>query len=674
MTMTKKDTIMENFHGTEVSDPYRWLEDPTSAETISWNNDMSARCHTYFDTAPYKSEDKKRLEALWNYPKHFVPEVVNGNLFFQKNDGLQNQAVLYRRSGNEDEVIIDPNQLSDDGTVAMTNYKASHEGTYIAYATSTHGSDWQEIYIREVDSKKDLSDTIQYVKFSSITWAPDDSGFFYSRFPDPETVSEEDEGKYHAVYFHKIGTPQKDDELIFDDQSDKDLMYIPLLSDDKRYLYLIVNRGTSVQNRLYIKNLQIDEGFTRLLDQEDAGYSYITNVNDVFYIYTDLNAPNGKLIAIDSANPTQEKWQVIIPEQEDVIDNITYLNGKFIVTLLHDAHHKLHIYNVDGTFLYEIDLPILGSLTGITKDKENNAFYFGMTSFLSPTTVYSYHMDTKNLSVFAESELQIDTGQFETKQVFFPSKDGTKVPMFITQHKDIVLDGENPALVTGYGGFNISLTPGFNPAALRWLEKGGIYVSVNLRGGNEYGEKWHKDGMLENKQNVFDDFISAGEWLMEQKYTRNKKLAITGGSNGGLLVAACMLQRPDLYGAVICRVPVIDMLRYHKFTIGHFWMGEFGDPDNPEHFPFMYAYSPLHNVKEGQTYPPILIATADTDDRVVPAHAKKFAATLLEKASPDSKVVLRLEQKAGHGMGKPTAKVIEEWVDFFAFLENELAD
>lgn len=310
----------------------------------------------------------------------------------------------------------------------------------------------------------------------------------------------------------------------------------------------------------------------------------------------------------------------------------------------------------------------------MTKDKEKDIVYFGITSFLNPTTVYEYHIDTKKLSVFAESELQIDTEPYETTQVFFPSKDGTKVPMFITHHKNITLDGENPALVTGYGGFNISLTPSFNPAALRWLEKGGIYVSVNMRGGNEYGEKWHQDGMLANKQNVFDDFIAAGEWLIGQKYTRNEKLAITGGSNGGLLVAACMLQRPDLYGAVLCRVPVIDMLRYHKFTIGHFWMGEFGDPDNPDHFPFMYAYSPLHNIKEGQTYPPVLIATADTDDRVIPAHAKKFAATLLEKANPDSKVVLRLEQKAGHGMGKPTSKVIDEWADFFAFLDNELAD
>lgn len=674
MTMAKKDNVAGDFHGTKVSDPYRWLEEANSAESIAWADEMVKQCDTYFGTAPSKAKDKERLEELWNYPKYVVPEVVKNRLFYQKNDGLQNQAVLYRQTDGLDEVVIDPNQLSDDGTVAMTNYEVSHEGKYIGYATSTHGSDWQKIYIRDVDSKEDLSDCIEHVKFSSITWAPDDSGFFYSRFPDPETVSEENEGKYHAVYFHELKTPQQDDELVFEDRKDKDLMHIPLLSDDKRYLYLYVNRGTSTENRIYIKDLQADGDFVRLLDKEDAGYTYITNIDSTFYFLTDLAAPNGKLIAIDTTNADNENWQEIIPEQADVIDHITYLNGKFIVVILHDAHHQLHVYHQDGTHSYEIDLPMLGSLTGITKDKENGICYFGMTSFLTPTTVYKHHMDTEGLTVFSESKLQMDITSYETIQVFFPSKDGTKVPMFITRHKDLPLDSENPALVTGYGGFNISVTPSFNPAVLRWLEKGGIYVSVNMRGGNEYGEKWHKDGMLENKQNVFDDFISAGEWLVEQKYTRQEKLAITGGSNGGLLVAACMLQRPDLYGAVLCRVPVIDMLRYHKFTIGHFWMGEYGDPDNPEHFPFMYAYSPLHNVKEGETYPPVLIATADTDDRVLPAHAKKFAATLMEKASPDSTVVLRLEQKAGHGTGKPTSKVIDEWADFFAFLENELAD
>ncbi|MBP1968423.1 prolyl oligopeptidase [Virgibacillus natechei] len=672
MKTVKKDNIVEDFYGTKVADPYRWLEDSSSLETVEWGNSLAAQCDTYFSQAESKAFDKQRLEELWNYPKFFVPKQVKSNLFYQKNDGLQNQAVLYKRGEEQDAVVVDPNTLSEDGTIAMTNYAFSNDGAYIAYATSLHGSDWQQIHVRDIQSGQDLEDHIRYVKFTAIAWAPDHSGFFYSRFPEPGSVEKEDESNYNAVYFHKLGTSQDDDPLVHEQPDEKELMFSPMISDDEKHLCLHVFQGTASENRVFVKAIDSKVEFMRLLDDQNAGYQYITNEGRIFYFQTDLDSPNGRVIAIDLDHPEPQNWQEVLPEQDDVMDSVKFINGKFIVVLLHDAHHQLHVYNQNGTYLYQIKLPIIGSLTEMTCHKETDEIYFGMTSFLSPTIIYHYEMDDPDVTVFAESTLPVDTTDFQTEQVFYTSKDGSKIPMFLTHHNDIKLDSENPVILNGYGGFNISRTPSFNPAILRWLEKGGIYAVANLRGGNEYGEKWHKAGMLENKQNVFDDFIAAGEWLIETKYTNQKKLSIMGGSNGGLLVAACMLQRPDLFGAVICTVPVIDMLRYHKFTIGRYWIPEFGNPEKPEHFPFLYAYSPLHNIKNGQKYPPILITTAESDDRVLPAHAKKFAATLLEKADKDSTVILRLEAKAGHGLGKPTSKVIDEWADFYAFLDMEL--
>jgi prolyl oligopeptidase len=663
---------MDDYHGTKVSDPYRWLENPDSEHSINWSNWMGERCEAYFSKIATRDTDRKRLEELWNYPKNFVPKKVKDKLYFQKNDGLQNQAVLYRKDEDKDVVILDPNSLSEDGTVAMTNYSFSKDGKYLAYATSTHGSDWQEIHVQDLTTGKDLEDHIQHVKFTSITWAPDNTGFFYSRFPEPGSVEPEDESNFNKVFFHKLGDPQANDTLIHEQPEDKELMFSSFISDDDQYLCLYVYLGTATENRFYIKALDKDEKFTRLLDKADAEYMYVTNKDNIFYFKTDLQTPNGKIIAVDITNPDSPNWKDIIPEQDDVMDFVMALQDKLVVGLLHDAHHQLKVFNLDGTLSHHIALPILGSLTDITRSKEDNEIYFGITSYLSPTIVYNYNMDTRELSVFAEAELPIDISGFESKQVFYTSKDGTRVPMFLTYQKGLELNGENPVILYGYGGFNVNMTPAFSPSILRWLEKGGIYAVANLRGGTEYGEEWHRAGMLENKQNVFDDFIAAGEWLIDNKYTRKEKLSIMGGSNGGLLVAACMVQRPDLFGAVICRVPVIDMLRYHKFTIGRYWIPEYGSADNPEQFPFLYAYSPLHNIKEGVKYPPVLIATAESDDRVVPAHAKKFAATLMEKADKASTIVLRLEAKAGHGLGKPTSKIIDEWVDFYAFLEKEL--
>ncbi|WP_026908692.1 prolyl oligopeptidase family serine peptidase [Paucisalibacillus globulus] len=672
MITVKKDTIVEDYHGTKVSDSYRWLEDPSSSESKEWSNWMGEKCETYFSGIETKVEDKKRLEELWNFPKYFVPKKVKGNLYYQKNDGLQNQAILFHKDKENETVVLDPNTLSEDGTVAMTNFSFSKDGKYLAYATSTHGSDWQEVHVRDLTTGEDLEDHIQHVKFTSITWSPDSSGFFYSRFPEPGSVAPEDESNFNKVFFHKLGDSQAVDELVHEQPEDKELMFSTFLSDDEKYLVLYVSLGTATENRLYFRPINSNDSFTRLLDEADAEYLYVTNKDNIFYLKTDLNTPNGKIIAIDINNADPSNWKEVIPEQEDVIDFVIALNEKLIIGLLHDAHHQLKVFELDGTYSHDIELPILGSLTDITRSKDDNEIYFGVTSFLSPTVVYNYKMETKELKVFAESDIPFDTTAYETNQIFYTSKDGTKVPMFLTHRKGMELNGENPVILYGYGGFNINMTPAFNPALLRWIEKGGIYAVANLRGGTEYGEEWHRAGMLENKQNVFDDFIAAGEWLIENDYTRKEKLSIMGGSNGGLLVAACMVQRPDLYGAVICRVPVIDMLRYHKFTIGRYWIPEYGSADNPEQFPYLYAYSPLHNVKEDVLYPPVLIATAESDDRVVPAHAKKFAATLIEKADPDSTVVLRLEAKAGHGLGKPTSKLIDEWVDFYAFLEKEL--
>lgn len=672
MTVVRKSDVVEDYHGTKVADPYRWLEDPNSLEAKEWTKEIGEACDAYFEDTKTRDEDKARLTELWNYPKYFVPKRVEEELFYQKNNGLQNQAVLFKKGTEQDSVVIDPNKLSDDGTVAMTNYSFSGDGKYIAYTTSTHGSDWQEIYVREIYSGQDLDDHIKWAKFTPLTWAPDNTGFFYSRFPEPGSVSEEDEGNYSKVYFHALGTSQDEDKLIYEQPDNKELMFSPFISHDDTYICLDVRHGTAAENRFYLKKLDSKGDFTRLLDEGDAQYTYIHNKGSQFYFKTNLDAPRGRIISIDIEDSSRENWQEVVPEQEDVMHGVKVVNGQFVIAFLHDAHHQIHVYKEDGSYDKKINIPMIGAITEISGKHNQSEMFFDMTSYLSPTVVYRYDFTGGELEVFAQSELKVDTSQFETKQIFYTSKDGTKVPMFITLKKDLPLNGENPVILYGYGGFNVSLTPSFNPAILRWLEKGGIYAVANLRGGSEYGEKWHRAGMLESKQNVFDDFISAGEYLIEQNYTSQKKLSIMGGSNGGLLVAACMVQRPDLYGAVVCRVPVIDMLRYHKFTIGRFWIPEYGSADNPEQFPFLYKYSPLHNIKEGQKYPPVLIATAESDDRVVPAHAKKFAATLLEKAHEDSTIVLRLEAKAGHGLGKPTSKLIDEWVDFYAFLDKEL--
>lgn len=668
---TRRDDTRENYHGTVVADPYRWLEDAASPEVQAWSEAQNALTRSYLDAIPMRERIQARYTELMNYAKYSVPRKKGDRYYFAKNSGLQNQAVLYRQDapGGESSVVLDPNTLSSDGTVALTNQVFSKDGRLLVYGTSSSGSDWQELHIRDVDSGTDYPDLIRWCKFTSIAWRDDNAGFYYSRFPEPGTVPPEDQTNFNQVYWHQLGTQQTEDILTYERPDAKELGFHPLITDDGKYLLLHVWNGTDPRNRIYYREVASDGDFVRLLDEADASYDFLGNDGPLFYFHTNLNAPRGRIIAIDIRQPERTNWRELVPEQEDVIAFSLMVNSQFVIAYMHHAHHTLHIYGTDGRFVREITLPTLGSIVGISGEQTDTELFFSFTSFLYPPTIYRYDFTDQSLSLLYKTETSFNAAGYETQQIFYNSKDGTRVPMFLIHKKGLKLDSNNPVLLYGYGGYNVSMTPSYSTTIGLWVENGGVYAVANLRGGNEYGEEWHQAGMLEKKQNVFDDFIAAAEWLIANKYTTSSKLAIMGGSNGGLLVAACMVQRPELYGAVICRVPVIDMLRYHRFTVGRYWVGEYGNAEkSKEHFDFLYAYSPLHNVKEGTVYPATLIMTADTDDRVVPAHAKKFTATLQAANGGNNPILLRLEMKAGHGLGKPTTKVIEEESDMLAFL------
>jgi prolyl oligopeptidase len=669
----RKASIVENFHGTMVADPYRWLEDSLSPESQAWIQEQNKATRAFLDT-PLRQEIKERLTELWDFPKYELPQEAGGRLFFQKNDGLMNQAVVYvQEPGGEPIPLLDPNTFSADGTVALTRFSPSPGGKLLAYALSASGSDWQKVRILQVDSGKEYPETINWCKWTTLPWTPDAEGFYYSRFPQPGTVPPEDQSNYCQVYYHRIGTDQREDVLIFSRPEAKELGFTPIISEDDAYLGLVVTYGTSSRNRFYYRPLEGKGEFVRLLAEGDAAYRPVGNLGKKFYFLTDLDAPRGRIIAIDLDRPGREDWEEIIPQTDDVIDQAHFLGGQLVLTYMHHACHRLERFSPAGSHIGGISLPGLGTVIGASGRFDCNRFFIGYTSYLFPPAVFSCNLSSGKLTPFGDSALPFDPGEYETSQVFYASKDGTKVPMFITHKKGLAPDGANPAVLFGYGGFNISMTPNFWPMHLMFMERGGVFAVANLRGGSEYGEDWHRAGMLENKQNVFDDFIAAGEWLIENKYTSSKRLAILGRSNGGLLVSASMTQRPELFGAVVCWVPVIDMLRYHKFTVGRYWIPEYGNAqENPEHFKFMYAYSPLHNVREGVDYPPTLIMTADTDDRVVPGHALKFAATLQEKYAGPKPILLRVESKAGHGPGKPISKLIDEGADMYTFIFRTL--
>jgi prolyl oligopeptidase len=668
---TRRDDIIDDYHGTKVADPYRWLENPSSEDTLVWVKAQNTLMSHYIAAIPARNKIQARMATLWDYPKYSVPGKRGGRYFFSKNTGLQNQSVLYMQQTLQSEaaVVIDPNTFSEDGTVALTNQAFSKDGKLMAYGISSGGSDWQEIKIRQVDSSIDFPEVILWCKFSNIAWSHDNQGFYYNRLPEPGTVPEEDQSNFSQVYWHTLDTPQSADRLIYERPEAKELSFSPFITNDGVYLMLHVWHGTEPKNRLYYREVQSDGPFIRLLDEADARYSLIGNTGSIFYILTNLDAPRNRIIAIDIEHPDQSNWKELIPQQDDVMDFVIMVNNQFVVTYMHDAYHLMKIYNLDGSFVRDIVLPTLGSIVEISGKPEHTEMFINFTSFLYPPTIFRYDFPSSSLTLLHGAEIDFDASNYETKQVFYTSTDGTRVPMFLTHKKGLTLDSNNPTLLYGYGGFDISLTPSFTIPTLVWLEHGGIYAVANLRGGGEYGEEWHRAGTLENKQNVFDDFIAAAEWLIANKYTNASRLAIQGGSNGGLLVAACMLQRPELFGAVLCHVPVIDMLRYHKFTVGRYWVSDYGNAEtDSEHFKFLYAYSPLHNVKEGVDYPATFILAADTDDRVVPAHARKFAAALQAANNGNNPILLRIEMKAGHGLGKPTARVIEEKSDVLAFL------
>ena len=669
----------DDYHGTPVPDPYRWLEDVDSPETLEWIKQQNELTISILEKIPQREAIKKRLTELWDFAKVWAPLKKGERYFQERNSGLQNQSVLYvmESLNSEPRVLLDPNTLSDDGTVALNGTSISKDGNWLAYATSASGSDWITWHIRNVETGEDLEDQIQWSKFSGAAWLPDGSGFYYSRYDEPDKG-----GKYqsvnfnHKVYFHTLNTTQTNDALIYERPDHMEWGFKSQVTDDGRYHILNI-QSNSIYNRLFYCDLQSDSKFIELIPEFDAIYSLIGNDNTTFYFFTNLDAPRGKLIAIDIASPQKENWRTIIPENHVVLEGVTMANNQFCMLYNEDAHHVMRLFKLDGTPDGEIPLPTIGSLVqindlGIRASRENNELFFAFQSFLYPTTVFRYNFENRSVEPLYSPELDFDPTVYETRQVFVTSKDGTQVPMYLTHKKDIKLDGQNPTLLYGYGGFNISVMPAFAISRLIWLELGGVFASANMRGGAEYGEEWHHGGMLDKKQNVFDDFIACAEWLIEQKITSTPKLAIEGRSNGGLLVGACMTQRPDLFGACLPIVGVMDMLRFHKFTIGWAWVGDYGSPDDPEQFKTLYGYSPYHNLKPRTSYPPTLVTTGDHDDRVVPGHSFKFAARLQAFQSSDAPTLIRIQTKAGHGFGKPTAILIDELTDIYAFLVDAL--
>ena len=673
----KKGEQVDDYHGTKISDPYRWLEDLDSADTKQWVEAQNRLTNAYLAEIPARKRIKERLTKLWNFERFGIPFREGNRYFYTKNDGLQNQSVLYTVASLSDEprVLLDPNKLSADGTVALAGTAISRDGKLMAYGLATSGSDWSEWRVRNIETGQDLPDTIKWVKFSGASWTTDGKGFFYSRYDEPKAGAGDLSGvnEFQKLYYHRLGTPQAEDALIYERKDQKDWGFSGDVTEDGRYLIIHVWVGTDAKNRIYYKDLQAKDGaVVKLLDDFDAAYNFIDNDGPVFWFATDKDAPRYKVIAVDTRKPERANRKVVIPEAAETIDGVNVLNDMFVVSYLKDAHSQVKVHKLDGTFVREVELPGIGSTSGFSGKRTDKETFYAYASFTTPYPIYRYDLTTGKSTIFRQPKVDFNPNEYETKQIFYKSKDGTRVPMFITHKKGLKLDGTNPTLLYGYGGFNVSETPAFSISRLVWMEMGGVFALANLRGGGEYGKDWHEAGMKLKKQNVFDDFIAAAEWLISNKYTSTPKLAIQGGSNGGLLVGAVITQRPDLFGAALPAVGVMDMLRFSKFTIGAAWASDYGSPDNAEEFKALYAYSPLHNLKAGVSYPPTLITTADHDDRVWPGHSFKFAAAMQAAQGGDAPVLIRIETKAGHGAGKPTSKIIEEYADIWGFLVRTL--
>jgi len=665
---TKKVDVVDEYFGTKVEDPYRWLEDDNAPDVKQWVKEQNEVTFNYFGQIPYREKIRKRYEEIFNYPKYSAPFKEGENYFFFKNDGLQNQSVLYIQKdlNSEPEVFLDPNKLSEDGTVSLSTYAVSKDGKYFAYGTASGGSDWNEFHIMEVETKKKLPDHLKWIKFSGIAWKG--NGFYYSRFPEPKEGDElQSKNEYGKIYYHRLGTNQSKDILIYEEPEHPARFFYAQTTNDESFLIIYIQEGTS-NNALKVKNINNPAAeFITIVDNFEDNYSVVDNIEDKLLVLTDNDAPNYRLVLIDPANPSPENWKEILPEKENVLESVSLIGEKLIASYLQDASSHVYFYEKDGKLIKEIELPAVGTVSGFIGKRDDSIAFYTFTSFTYPGIIYKFDVSTGESTVFREPEIKFDFSDYETKQVFFESKDGTKVPMFIVHKKDIEMNGKNPTLLYGYGGFNVSLTPNFSTSRLILLENGGVYAMVNLRGGGEYGEKWHEAGTKMQKQNVFDDFIAAAEYLIKEGFTSPEYLACQGGSNGGLLVGAVINQRPDLFKVAFPAVGVMDMLRFHKFTIGYAWVSDYGSSEESEEmFKYLYSYSPYHNIKE-QEYPATLVTTADHDDRVVPAHSFKYIAALQEKHKGENPVLIRIETRAGHGAGKPTSKIIEEQADIWSF-------
>lgn len=671
---TKTEEVSDNYHGTTVKDPYRWLENNESAETKSWIETENKLTFSYLDTIPARQEFRKRLTELWNYDKFGAPVRRGEHYFYSKLSGLQNQPVLYVASspyGSDARELLDPNKLSADGTMALSNYSFSDDGKLLAYGISNAGSDWTEWKIKDVETGKDLSDNLKWIKFTGCAFTKDGKGLYYSRYPESKNQLK-DSNYYNKVYYHKLGTEQSADPLILENANEKEWEFSPEITDDGHYLIITINHNTNPENLVYYKDLtKEDSPIVHLIDTWGTEYNFVDNDGPVFIFHTTSKAPRSRVIAIDTRKPEADNWKELVAQKPEVLSRVSAVNESLVCLYLKDAHAELEMHARDGKPQGQIKLPGIGAVSGISGRRSDKEAFLSFVSFTEPTAIYKYNFasDNHEAKLLSRPKTAFNPDDFETRQVFYASKDGTKVPMFVVAKKGVELKSKPlPTLLYAYGGFNIPMLPRFSPSIVSWLEKGGLYAQPSIRGGGEYGEDWHKAGMKDKKQNVFDDFISAAEFLIDNNYTNKQMLAVNGGSNGGLLIGAVMTQRPDLYAVAIPEVGVLDMLRYHKFTIGHAWMGEYGSSDDANELKYLLKYSPVHNVHAGTKYPATLVITGDHDDRVFPGHSFKFAAELQAAQAPGGPpVLIRIETRTGHGAGKPTSKIIEEAADKYAF-------
>lgn len=675
----KKIDQIDDFFGFKIADPYRWLENDVreDKEVSDWVEQQNKLTFSYLKDLPYREKIEQRITELWNYEKYGLPRKSGSHYYYSKNDGLQNQSVIYQvdKLDGAPKVLIDPNEWSKDGTVALAGMAFSDNGKYLAYGIQDGGSDWRTWKVMDVTTGKILQDELNWIKFSGISWSADNKGFFYGRYDEPEKGEKfQSLNKNMKVFYHRVGTSQAEDQLIHQNADEPDWGFQTDATEDGKYLVITVWKGTANKYRISFKDLtKEDSPVKELISNFDHEFTFVGNHGPLLYFVSDWKAPKKCVLAINVHHPEQENWKVIVPEAEEALDSAGIVGGKLVTDYLKDAKTQIKIYDLQGKFVREVKFPGIGTASGFGGKQDQTETFYSFSSFATPPTIYRYDMESGESKVVRQAKVDFDPQDYVVNQVFYESKDGTRVPMFIAHRRDLKLDGTNPTLLYGYGGFSISLTPGFSISRLQWMEMGGIFAMPNLRGGGEYGEPWHLAGTKTKKQNVFDDFISAAEYLIDKKYTSSKHLAIQGGSNGGLLVGACMTQRPDLYAACLPAVGVMDMLRFQKFTAGRFWVDDYGSAEKSlEEFQALAAYSPYHNIKDGTEYPPTLVTTADTDDRVVPGHSFKFSARLQEAQAGPNPTLIRIETRAGHGAGKPTSKVIEEIADQWAFLIKHL--